>query len=242
LLTAGGIALLAVVAFIVIAFLEGDIPDLDLSLPANILQGKGWIGATALLYAEESGVPMPVPGDFFVMYVGRATGGKLLPLLGAWLLLITAVVLGATNLYLLSRRFGRRWAEGRLGRLLHLTPERLLRAEQAFHRWGVLAIVFGRHIPGFRVPITVVAGTLRTPYPVFAASVAVSTAVWAGVFLIVGVTVGDKVSAFLAAHRGTYWVVGAVVAVVVGFAIFRIAREIRTPAPASPERPGPEAP
>jgi membrane-associated protein len=233
---------LGVAVFVLIAFLEGDIPDLDLSLPATILQGKGYLGATALLYLEESGVPMPVPGDFFVMYVGRATGGKVLPLLGAWLLLITVVVLGATNLYLLARRFGRRWAEGRLGRILHLTPERLASAERAFHRWGVLAIVFGRHIPGFRVPITIVAGTLRAPYPVFAASVAVSTAVWAGVFLIVGVTVGDRVSAFLAAHRGTYWLVGAVVAIVVGFAIFRIAREIRTPAPASPERPGPEAP
>ncbi len=230
LLVIGAIALAAVGAFALIALLEGDIPDIDLGLVATVLQGKGYLGAIALLYAEESGVPMPVPGDFFVMYVGRQTGGQLLPLLAAWVALITAVVLGSTNLYLLARRFGRHWVEGRLGRIIHLTPERVARAEQAFRRWGVLAIVFGRHIPGLRVPITVVAGTLRTPYPVFAASVAVSTAVWAGVFLIVGVTIGDQVQSFLEAHRGTYVLVGAVIVVAVAAVLFRVATVMGSPA------------
>jgi membrane protein DedA with SNARE-associated domain len=232
-LVIGAIALVAVVALVLIAFLEGDIPDIDLGVAATILKGKGWVGAMALLYAEESGVPLPVPGDFYVMYVGRQTGGNWLLLLGAWLALIAVVVLGATNLYLLARRFGRRWVDGRLGEILHLTPERLARAELAFKRWGVLAIIFGRHIPGLRVPITVVAGTLRTPYPVFAASVAVSSAVWAGVFLIVGVTIGDRVQNFLSAHHGTYVLIGAVLVVAIGAVLFRVARVMWSPARAS---------
>jgi membrane-associated protein len=237
LLVIGAIALLAVGGYVLIAFLEGDIPDVDLGFAGSILQGKGWLGAMALLYAEESGVPMPVPGDFFVMYVGRQTGGNLPLLIAAWLGLIAVVVLGATNLYLLARRFGRRWVEGRLGRILHLTPERVARAEQAFKRWGVLAIIFGRHIPGLRVPITVVAGTLRTPYPVFAASVAVSTAIWAGFFLIVGVTIGDRVQNFLDAHHSAYWVIGAVVVVAVGAVLFRVIRVVWSPARLSKPKP-----
>jgi membrane protein DedA with SNARE-associated domain len=218
------VGLLVLAAVLVIAFLEGDLPDFDPSIPASILQGKGSIGAVALLYLEESGVPMPVPGDFFVMYIGRQTAGQPLLLVAAWLGLIATVVLGSTNLYMLARRFGRRWVDGRLGRILHITPERMARAEIAFRRWGVLAIIFGRHIPGFRVPITIVAGTFRTPYPVFAASVAVSTAVWAGVFLIVGVKIGARVQDFLNAHHSTYLVVAGVVAIAVGYVVFRVVR------------------
>jgi len=68
--------------------------------------------------------------------------------------------------------------EGRLGLLLHITPERPSSAERAFNRWGVVALVFGRHIIGRRVPLTVTAGILRIPYEVFASSVAVSSVVW----------------------------------------------------------------
>lgn len=216
------IALLVVVGLAVVALLEGDVPDFtDVSAVVGFVQGKGYLGAIGLLYLEESGVPMPVPGDFFVMYVGRQTSGQPLLLLAAWLALIATVVAGSSNLYFLAHRFGRKWVEGRLGEIIHVTPERLTRAERAFKRWGVLAIIFGRHIPGLRVPITLVAGTLRTSYPVFAASVAVSSAVWAGVFLIVGVKVGPQVGNFLNAHRSTYYVVGAVVLIAIGYLVFR---------------------
>src|SRR5258708_4556634 len=81
--------------------------------------------------------------------------------LTAWLGLIGVVVRGATNLFFISKRYGRRLAEGRLGEVVHLNSERLARAERWFKRYGVFAIIFGRHIPGFRVPITVAAGVLR---------------------------------------------------------------------------------
>jgi len=42
---------------------------------------------------------------------------------------------------------------------LHLTPQRLERAEGWFVRWGAWALIFGRHIFGLRVPLTVAAGT-----------------------------------------------------------------------------------
>src|SRR5712692_1588523 len=46
-------------------------------------------------------------------------------------------------------------------------PRRLERAERWFERYGVLAIIFSRHIPGFRVPITVAAGVFKIRYQVF---------------------------------------------------------------------------
>jgi membrane protein DedA with SNARE-associated domain len=125
-------------------------------------------------------------------------------------------------MYLLSRRYGRRLAMGWPGRLLHLTPGRLERAEVWFRRWGVLAIIFGRHIPGCRIPITVAAGVFAVPWPVFAASVAVSTAVWAGFFLAMGILFGRHAQELLSRNRWGLLAVPVLACVgLVGLLIYR---------------------
>jgi membrane protein DedA with SNARE-associated domain len=71
-------------------------------------------------------------------------------------------------------------------------------------RWGVLAVIFGRHIPGMRIPITVLAGIVRFPYPLFVGGVAISTAIWAGFFLAVGIRLGPAVEGLTHPH-GLIW-------------------------------------
>jgi membrane protein DedA with SNARE-associated domain len=153
--------------------------------------------ALALLYVEESGIPIFVPGDLLVIYAGHRTASDPLGLALAWLVAVLAVTFGASNLYLLARWLGRRLISGRLGLILHVTPERLDRAEKTFRRWGPWALIFGRHIPGGRIPITIAAGILEVPYPMFAVCVAISSAVWAGAWLAAGVAFGDQVAAVL---------------------------------------------
>jgi membrane protein DedA with SNARE-associated domain len=236
-LRVGVLVVLITVAIVVVAILEGDVPEVVSSSTGwvrHLLHRYSYTGGFGLLYIEESGIPLPVPGDIFVMYVGAHVPRNLLSWVAAWLGLIGIVVLGATNLFFISRRFGRRLAHGRFAHLVHLSPERLQRAERWFERYGVLAIIFGRHIPGFRVPITLAAGVFRVRYPVFAASVAVSTAIWAGVFLIIGINFGGRLEAFLRLHRETYWLIPVVIVVVVSLSLFRR----RSPAaPASLEKP-----
>jgi membrane protein DedA with SNARE-associated domain len=168
-------------------------------------------GAVFALYAEESGIPVLLPGDVFVAYVGRQLRTPV-GWLTAWLALIAAVVLGSTNLYWISRRWGRVLLQGRLGRVVHLTPRRLETAERWFSDYGACALIFGRHIPGFRIPITVVTGTLRVKYRVFAASVAVSSAVWVGVLLYVGRTFGRQFGRLLGSHHVNYFLLLALLA------------------------------
>ena len=168
-----GISILVAAAIVVSAILQGDVPDVVMSgmrWIGHILHRYSYAGSYGLLYLEESGVPLPAPGDVFVMYVGAHVPRKVGSWVVAWLGLIAVVVLGATNLFFISRRFGRRLAEGRFAHLVHLSPERLRRAERWFERYGVVAIIFGRHIPGFRVPITVAAGVFKVRYPMFAAN------------------------------------------------------------------------
>jgi membrane protein DedA with SNARE-associated domain len=177
----------------------------------NFYNRNTFLPGFALLYLEESGIPLPAPGDVFVMYVGIHVPHHLAAWIAAWLGLIVAVVLGATNLFLVSRKYGRRLVESQFAEYVHLSHSRLARAERWFNRYGVLAIIFGRHIPGFRIPITVAAGIFQIRYPIFAASVAVSTAIWAGIVLIIGINYGPRLADLLRVHSFLYFVWGAIV-------------------------------
>jgi len=222
-----GVVVLVVAGIVVSAILQGDVPDVleaGMAWTRHILHRYTYLASYGLLYIEESGIPLPAPGDVFVMYVGAHVPRNLGSWVAAWLGLIGVVVLGATNLFFISRKFGRRLAESRYAEAIHLSPERLEKAERWFKRYGVVAIIFGRHIPGFRVPITVAAGALRVAYPVFAASVAVSSAIWAGIVMVIGVAFGPRMEAFLNVHRATYWIWAGVVLVLIAVIVYRITR------------------
>ena len=209
-----GVFVAAALALLAVAILEGDLPELvrdGVFFIGHLLRRFGVAAAFGLLYAEESGVPMPMPGDVFVMYVGHHASQNLLTLLAAWLGLIAVVVLGASNLYWISQRWGRSIVEHRLAKFLHLTPARIDQAERWFAHWGVWTLLFGRHVPGLRVPLTVAAGIFRVRYGVFVGSVAVSTAVWAGLFMTIGALFGGRIGHLLSLHREGYVLLPAVI-------------------------------
>ena len=215
----GAVALAVLVVLVLIALLYGELPEFLNPLGRELrvfVRHNQYLPGFAALYFEETGVPLPAPGDVFVMYVGAHIPRQWGWWIGAWLGLILVVVLGATNLYFISRRFGRRLATSSAAEYVHLSHERLEQAEAWFRRYGVLAIIFGRHIPGFRIPITVACGVVGIPYRVFAPSVAVSTAVWAGVMLTIGVKFGPRLAQLLQAHTFVYFAWAAIVVALFG--------------------------
>jgi membrane-associated protein len=224
---ATAVALLAAAAAYLVV--EGDLSENWIDLRdwfAGILKRFGAPGSLALLYIEESGVPLPVPGDIYVIYLGHLAKGYWPHLAGYWLAIIAVVVAGSSNLYWISRRWGVRLIEHPFARVFHLEPERLEKARAWFDRWGVLAMIFGRHIPGFRVPLTVVAGTLRFRYRLFVPSVAISTAIWAGFFLLVGDRLGGAIAQFTRTHTWVY-AVGTILPLgAIGFIAWRASRAL----------------
>jgi membrane protein DedA with SNARE-associated domain len=195
-----------------------------------------------LLYLEESGIPFPAPGDSFLVYAGHHVvhhpPTPHWPLfLFAWLLATAAVVAGASNLYLAARLIGPRLARGRVGVLLHLSEARLEWAERAFRRWGPIALIVGRHVPGARIPITVAAGVLRVPYSLFALCVTVSTATWAAGWLLAGVVFGDAILRLIEQFR-PYFLTGVAV-LVVAFVGYMTCRLITVRPPPSTHGPVP---
>ena len=190
---------------------------------AGFLRQHGGKAAILLLYLEESGIPVPMPGDVLVSYIGLRSHGTL-AWIASWLAIIIAVAFGATNLYLVARRWGRPLVEGRLGNAFHLTPHGLHRAERSFARWGPFALILGRHIPGARMPITIAAGILRVRYPLFIGCVAVSTAIWAAILLVIGDVIGKQVAAIVHAHPVAYLLIPAVVLIMCGYFCLRLLR------------------
>lgn len=206
----------------------GQAPEADVAI-GNLLKQYGYLVGFALIYIEESGPPLFIPGDAFLLYVGHRLPRNVPVFLFAWLGFVVAVTFGATNLYVLSRRYGRRLLEHRFAALLHVTPGRLDEAERSFRRWGAWALIFGRHIPGLRVPLTIAAGVLKLPYRIFALSVAVSSAAWAGAFLLLGAVFGNSIERSI---RSSPWIYLVGVVVVVGvIALVAFVRSRRTAAP-----------
>jgi len=225
---AGGALVVVLVIAVMVLLVENDASgqtaETDDSI-GTILRQDGYLVGFALIYIEESGVPLFIPGDAFLAYVGHRLPHNMPVFLAAWIGFVLAVTFGATNLYLLSRRYGRRLLEHRLAGVLHLTPDRLETAEHSFRRWGPWALIFGRHIFGLRVPLTVAAGVLKLPYRTFAISVAISSAAWAAVFLLLGLFFGDSVERSLRSHPLLYGAGGAaIVLVVVVVVVIRVRR------------------
>jgi len=195
-----GLALGVLATGLIIALTHLGLANGAVAVENRIQHQSGVQLAIAGIYLEESGLPMPVPSEVSVGYLGQRITGNPLALFASWLGLTLLIVLGSTNLFLVSRRFGKRLLTSRIGSALHLTPSRVARAQSWFGRWGPVAIGVSRYVPGLRWAMAVACGILGVSYRTFWFSTAISAALWAAVMLTLGVTVGDAVGQAIMAH------------------------------------------
>lgn len=143
-----------------------------------------------LLFLEEAGVPLIVPGDVIIAYTGyKLSLTNTAELWQAFIAAQISVMLGATILFFIARRWGQ-WLITAMARFVFLEQKHIQRAERLFAKYGVLGIIVGRHIPGLRIAITVFAATSGVKYPTFIVSTFISTSIWILFFLSVGKRVG----------------------------------------------------
>jgi membrane protein DedA with SNARE-associated domain len=130
-----------------------------------------------------------------------------------------AVALAGTIGYLLGSLGG--WAIGRYGgrpllerrgRWLHLSPERLDRAERWFDRHEGWAVFLGRVTPVVRSFVSIPAGVFRASLGLYTVLTLIGSAIWCFAFAGVGWGVGEGYERFDANFRYVdYVVIGLVV-------------------------------
>ncbi|QLQ40514.2 DedA family protein [Micromonospora robiginosa] len=182
----------------------------------------GYPGVALLVGVEGFGVPAPGQ-TAIVLAAGYAAHGKL-SVVGVAATAFLAAVIGDSIGYLIGRYGGRRLVL-RHGRRLGLGPDRFARLEAVMSRQGPKLVAAARFVDGLRQFNGVVAGTTGMPWRRFVTYNALGAAAWVGLWTAGGYLAGDHLRALLVdLHHFEWYVVGAVVVLVLAYVGRRLAR------------------
>lgn len=143
----------------------------------------------AIAGAVENVFP-PVPADTIVALgswlAARGKGSVLWAFLGTWI----GNVGGAAAMYGIGRTHGVTWMHRRFPALANGAGEARLRAFYA--KYGVIALVLSRFIPGVRALVPPVAGAMHVPTITAIGAIALASAVWYGFISYVAFNAGAE--------------------------------------------------
>lgn len=148
----------------------------------DLVTKHSYLGLFTILFAEEGGLPLPIPGDIFIAAVAA------LPQTSYFNLIFTVVgatLCGSTILFTLSRKFGH-IAIIKFGRYIKITPQKVKKIENWFTKYGGMAIFIGRLFPGLRIVTPIVAGSFEVSYKTFWVYSALAAFIWANVYYVLG--------------------------------------------------------
>jgi membrane protein DedA with SNARE-associated domain len=148
---------------------------------------------------------------------------------GAYLVIVAAGVLGyqAGSIagWWIGERGGRLWLE-RHGRWVHLTPERIARADRWFDRFDDWAVLLGRITPVARSFVSIPAGVFEMPFVRYNVLTLLGNAAWCFAFAGAGWGLGASYGGF--DHGFRLAEIAVVAAVVVGAVALAVRRKRRT--------------
>ncbi|HTR77546.1 MAG TPA: DedA family protein [Gemmatimonadaceae bacterium] len=161
----------------------------------------GYLGLFVVLFAEEAGVPLPIPGDMFIAAMGAAGRAGSAAFLTAAIVVVASSMSGSALLFTISRRVGEPLLS-RVGRRFGFDADRADKVEAWLHRRGPFAVIVGRLTPGLRIVITVAAGALRMSRAKFLGGTAIASVIWAALYYWLGYFLGAGVAGALRAALG----------------------------------------
>lgn len=159
----------------------------------EFLSHYSYLGLFLIIFIEEAGVPLPVPGDIFIATIAALPNANYLIITST---IVIATLTGSTILFAISRKFGHSLIL-KFGKYLRITPEKVKRGEKWFEKYGGSAIVIGRLIPGLRIITPIVAGTFEVSYKTFWLYTIIAAFIWANLYFIIGKFFGNVLATFL---------------------------------------------
>jgi len=181
------------------------------SLSSSITSAIGDHGLYAVFFLMLVDAVFPAASELVMVYAGALAAGVFagqhVDLFGTrfshGVSAYLAVALAGTLGYLVGSLLG--WALGAYvgrgffeshGRWLHVSPDKLERADRWFDRYGSLAVLFGRVTPVLRSFVSIPAGFLRMPIGPYTLLTAIGSAIWAFALAGVGWAIGRSYERF----------------------------------------------
>ena len=172
------------------------------------------------VFAALENVFPPLPTDTVVAFgtwlAARGEGSAM----GAFLCTWMGNIAGAAAMYAVGRRHGTGWLRRKLPRLADETGERRLR--HLYSRYGLLALVVSRFIPGVRALVPPFAGALHVPALAAIGTMAVASGIWYGFISYLAWRAGSDWEALTASigRSGLVVTVAACVIALVGWLLW----------------------
>ena len=194
----------------------------------------GVIAVFVLMFVD---AVFPAASELVMVYAGALASGALTHRvdvlgwhatgLGAYLAVVAAGVLGyqlgSILGWWIGERGGRPFLE-RHGRWVHLTPERIDRADRWFDRWDDWAVLIGRVTPVARSFISIPAGVFEMPFVRYNVLTLIGNGVWCLALAGIGWALGSSYQTF---HHDFRYVEVAVVAGIVLLVAYLLVRRRR---------------
>jgi len=190
-----------------------------------------WIadhGLVAVFVLMAIDAVLPAGGELVMLFGGALAAGAIAGHSGPSLVAVIAAgtlgyLTGSCAGWALGRRGGTPLVE-RHGRWLHLGPERFVRAERWFARYGASFVFFGRLVPLVRSFVSVPAGVLEFPFARYVPLTALASLVWCVAFGAAGHALGSNWESVHHAFRYADYVA---IAAVVLLAVWLVRRGVK---------------
>ena len=142
----------------------------------------GYLGLFASL---AMGILFPLPEGTMLLFAGYLVSRGQFALLPTWLTAVSGCMTGIATSSCLGRSAGFIVVR-RFGNYLGVTPERLERTTEWFHRVGKWGVLLGYFVPVGRHLVALVAGSSKLRFPVFVVFVGSAILIWCSVYLSLG--------------------------------------------------------
>ena len=116
-----------------------------------------YVGIFALLVLGDLGFPFPE--DTTLLLSGFLIAQDVMKPLPTLLIVYSGLLMTDFSLYWVGKKYGKRVVEHKRFRRI-ISPERLLKIEEKFKKWGLFIVFFGRHLIGVRAQVFLAAGVM----------------------------------------------------------------------------------
>jgi len=138
------------------------------------------------------GIGLPFPEDATLILSGFLMAHDVIKPLPAFFVIYPSLLLADFSLYSIGKKYGRMLVEHkRLQKII--SPDRLVKIEKKFQKWGSWFVFLGRHFIGFRAQVFLVAGMMRIPAAKFILADATSALVTIALMVGIGYAGGQGI-------------------------------------------------